>query len=273
MKTVKFMGGEFVEWFEETFRLDSHYYDVIVSHIEYAKEHLSEEKIPGFLASVLPDVTEEEIAKFLKTEIVNLPAGYAWKHYEDGSGSIIGPNGTTYFSYDRQPYANVGAVEYKRDDNTSWSVYWDGFATFKRFAESEIRSMERKILKKDIVDDYNRHDTEFSTSYLAFLSTQSLLDAVELYADLQYQLNHDYVYLVRKIDDDDVSIGTICSFDTVFSSDEFIPGKTFAELLKIAEGKAKEAGMMLLRFDWVDTDGIDSDGCTILNGELLDFLL
>lgn len=277
MKTTKFMGGDFMEWFEDTFGLDNHYAtNVAVNIIKYGKTNLSEEKIPELLASILPNVSEEEATMFLKTEISNLPEGYAWKHYEDGSGCITGPNGTKYFSYDRQPYANSDWVEYKKDEVSSWDIYYDGFALFKRFAEECIRDMERKHLKESIMEDYSKHDVVFSSSFLDIPANGlSMLDAVELYEKLQYLTNGDEVFFVKgaEIEGDIVTGGTIYGFDQVFDSNDKAPeGFTITEMLQQAEKQAELAGGKLLRLISSDIDGIPEEGSTIIKGEIVDFI-
>jgi len=216
---------------------------------------------------------KERIKKLPKT---NLPDGYKWEHYEDGSGSIIGPDNKSYFSYDRQPYHNVDGVEYKRDDKTSWDVHWDGFASFKRFAEGKIRELTREDVKKSILEDYRKHDVEFSTAYMDIpFETYSLLDAVELYAELQYIINKDYVFLVKDavINDKKITGGTICSFETLFSVyDRIIGSCTLTEALKHAEALIEGSTYHLMRFDWISTDDYPEDGSIILDGEILDFL-
>lgn len=277
MKTTKFMGDDFMEWFEDTFCLNNHYAtNVVMNTIKYGKANLSEEKIPELLASILPNVSEEEATMFLKTEIINLPEGYAWKHYEDGSGCITGPNGTKYFSYDRQPYASSDWVEYKKDEASSWDIYYDGFASFKRFAEESIRDMERKQLKESIMEDYNKHAVEFSSSFLDIPANGiSMLDAVELYKNLQYLTNGDEVFFVKdaKIDKNSVCGGTIYGFDQVFDSNDKAPeGFTITEMLQQAEKQAELAGGKLLRFISSDIDGIPEEGATIIKGEIVDFI-
>lgn len=206
--------------------------------------------------------------------VCNLPEGYKWNHYEDGSGSITGPDGKRYFAYDCQPYGNAAGIEYQMTDTSAWSVFWDGFSAFKKFAEETLRSMERNTLKESIIADYEKESVEFSTGYLDIPANgMSILDAVELYEELQYSLNGDYVYFIKKLENDTISIGQICDFTKIFSvKDKGPEGCTITELLQLAEKKAKEAEGELMRFDWVDTDGFKEDGSVIVNGEILDFL-
>lgn len=68
------------------------------------------------------------------TPAANLPDGWVWVDYWDGSGSLHSPNDKQYFSYDLQTY------EYDQYDNGKWS-HWEPpmlLATFKDFAEKEM---------------------------------------------------------------------------------------------------------------------------------------
>lgn len=67
-----------------------------------------------------------------------LPPDWKWNDYEDGSGSLRAPDGTSYFSYDRAPYANAGGIEYKREKGEPWDVYWGSMADFKAYAEEFV---------------------------------------------------------------------------------------------------------------------------------------
>lgn len=67
-----------------------------------------------------------------------LPDGWKWNDYEDGSGSLRAPDGTSYFSYDRAPYANCGGIEYKREKGVAWDVYWGAMSDFKSYAEEFV---------------------------------------------------------------------------------------------------------------------------------------
>lgn len=74
----------------------------------------------------------------------NLPVGYFWDCYEDGSGRICGPNKTSYFSYDCAPYANVGWIEYQRVRLGSWDVFDGTLSEFKQYAEEQLLIMLSK---------------------------------------------------------------------------------------------------------------------------------
>jgi len=65
--------------------------------------------------------------------------------------------------------------------------------------------------------------------------------------------------------------GIIHSFDEVFSVYDIYSG-TITELLEIAEEKAKQAGGMLIRTDWIAADDYPDDGEEIIEAEIMDFL-
>ena len=71
----------------------------------------------------------------------NLPEGYYWECFEDGSGSICGPDKKTYFRYDCAPYANVGWIEYQSERFSSWDIFDGTLSEFKKFAEERLLNM------------------------------------------------------------------------------------------------------------------------------------
>lgn len=74
-----------------------------------------------------------------------LPAGWEWQHWEDGSGSMLAPDGKRYFQYDKN------TREYKLSmENPVWEYHPDlGFDEFLKYAEKEARMhSERQRLEK-----------------------------------------------------------------------------------------------------------------------------
>lgn len=67
----------------------------------------------------------------------SLSAGWVWKQYYDGSGSLVSPEGQDSFQYDLTTYRD--GVEWRRDINHSWDVFWGSFDEFKEYAESIVR--------------------------------------------------------------------------------------------------------------------------------------
>ena len=62
---------------------------------------------------------------------LQLPKGWYWKDYDDGSGSLYAPDGTWYFGYDLSPYSNCAGIEYQKEKDASWDIYWGSLAGFK----------------------------------------------------------------------------------------------------------------------------------------------
>ena len=82
----------------------------------------------------------------------NLPDGWKWRCYDDGSGSLFyGGNQPkvgalkTQIAYDLAPYANVGWVEVEIRDGgrkpSNWSINQDGFKAFQEWAEQYVKRL------------------------------------------------------------------------------------------------------------------------------------
>lgn len=67
-----------------------------------------------------------------------LPEGWHWTHYDDGSGHLESPVGTSFFSYDRAPYSSEGWIEYKENSSESWGIFYGGMDEFLQHAETVI---------------------------------------------------------------------------------------------------------------------------------------
>lgn len=80
------------------------------------------------------DESEDEKGVMLPATL--LPEGWAWKKFKDGSGSLLSPDGQSFFSYDMQPYATQGGIEYKEAEE--WNVFWGTFEEFAKFAEEKM---------------------------------------------------------------------------------------------------------------------------------------
>jgi len=69
-----------------------------------------------------------------------LPDGWEWQCYKDGSGSLVNVNEKKhYFSYDLQPYANQNGIEFKKTEKDHYDIYWGTFENFRKFAESVVK--------------------------------------------------------------------------------------------------------------------------------------
>ena len=69
--------------------------------------------------------------------IERLSNGWYWHQYYDGSGSLHIDEKTSYFSYDKQPYASQDGIEYV-DLGGHWTVFWGTFSEFKRYMEQNL---------------------------------------------------------------------------------------------------------------------------------------
>lgn len=90
-----------------------------------------------------------------RTQAENLPKGWIWKMYGDGSGNLESPDGKTYFDYDWT------TGEYKVTPDKSYDFFMvesyetggysiGGFDKFKEYAEDYIN---KNILNKEISED------------------------------------------------------------------------------------------------------------------------
>lgn len=87
-----------------------------------------------------------------ETQAENLPEGWVWQQYDDGSGHLKSPDGTDYFSYDWTTGEYKTTREDKHydfflDENYLTGGYSIGsFIEFKKFAEKWI---DKNILKNE----------------------------------------------------------------------------------------------------------------------------
>ena len=75
---------------------------------------------------------------FVFKPAANLPVGWLWKEYIDGSGHLESPIGVSFYSYDLQPYSLSGGIEYQNLPNTDFEVFKGSFKEFKAYAEAII---------------------------------------------------------------------------------------------------------------------------------------
>ena len=98
----------------------------------------------------------------------NLPKGWRWIHYSDGSGSLSSPDEKHSFSYDlTTSHAASGGIEFKRTSYHPWDVFYGTLAEFQAMAEEEIRKVlpaedpTRKEMatktRVDILKTWERH--------------------------------------------------------------------------------------------------------------------
>lgn len=57
----------------------------------------------------------------------NLPEGFFWRIWDDGSGHLLYPDGTESFAFDLAPYCLSGGVEFAQNSkDREWNVFWGG---------------------------------------------------------------------------------------------------------------------------------------------------
>lgn len=83
----------------------------------------------------------DELTPTIRPVMAENLSGYNWYMYSDGSGSIVSPDKTHYFSYDKQPYSSAGWIEYKAESGKGWSIYYDSFESFQKYAEERLSEM------------------------------------------------------------------------------------------------------------------------------------
>lgn len=75
---------------------------------------------------------------FVFKPAANLPDGWRWKEYADGSGHLESPQGECFYSYDLEPYSMCGGIEYQNLPNTDFEVFKGSFEEFKAQCEASI---------------------------------------------------------------------------------------------------------------------------------------
>ncbi len=92
------------------------------------------------LSNVINHHNPDNIIPTNETQTADLPKGWSWNDYDDGSGSLQNPNGNSYYSYDLQtqeyrlPYGNNDWTGMKDVDETPKSLN-----EFKVFAENDLK--------------------------------------------------------------------------------------------------------------------------------------
>ncbi|MFC4686960.1 hypothetical protein ACFO4P_08430 [Epilithonimonas pallida] len=121
------------------------------------------------LSNVIDHHNPDNIIPTNETQAADLPKGWSWNDYDDGSGSLKSPNGNSYYSYDLQtqeyrlPYGKNEWAGMKDVDETSKSLN-----EFKVFAEidltekAQLNHLSPKLSKEEINDllDYRNSTKE-----------------------------------------------------------------------------------------------------------------
>lgn len=123
---------------------------------------ISRVKEPDRLEDVLTEEEAEEYLEYISEyrPMIKpagiLPDSWNWVMYSDGSGSLKSPDGKSYFSYDKAPYANAGWIEYQTEKSSGWSIFEDSFSEFQKFAEEYIAKNVLKTAENDKEDTVER---------------------------------------------------------------------------------------------------------------------
>lgn len=75
-----------------------------------------------------------------ETQAADLPKGWSWNDYDDGSGSLKSPNGNSFYGYDLQ--TREYRLPYGKNEWTGMKVYFDisqSLSEFKTFAENDLK--------------------------------------------------------------------------------------------------------------------------------------
>ena len=124
-------------------RCDKHKYGVVSDCTSYVRTANQQEIRVNFLnAAIKEDESDGEDCTIFPAE--TLPGGWTWYCWNDGSGHLESPAGNSLFSYDTNPYANCGEIEYRKDRNSGWTTFECGLTSFRQFAEEVIlKQMQR----------------------------------------------------------------------------------------------------------------------------------
>lgn len=109
--------------------------DEMICSVDYVEDKFLKEPE----ASI--DASESETIQSVNSAAKNLPEGWMWVDYADGSGHLESPTGKSYFSYDlHTSYTAMGAIEYQksRDIQNDYDAFWGTFEEFKVYAEEVI---------------------------------------------------------------------------------------------------------------------------------------
>lgn len=130
-----------------SFGRDSQYIDDIMQDIENGNGDLWKKKEE--IDSITPENLSNNKEDVKLTQALNLPEGWTWRDYDDGSGSILNPKGNPKFSYDFM------TQEYKSSEDKIWHSMppsKDGYPItlkdFKKYIE-EIVLKEIDISKQE----------------------------------------------------------------------------------------------------------------------------
>ena len=99
-----------------------------------------------------------------------LPAGWQWEMYNDGSGSLIGPNAERFYSYDLAPYATSGLIEYNATGK-GYDTFEGSLDDFRNWAEQQVQAqLEVQKYRTQLNQTYDSmaNDPQKYLEYLTF---------------------------------------------------------------------------------------------------------
>lgn len=77
----------------------------------------------------------------------NLPEGWHWCEWSDGSGRLMAPTGESYYSYDTEPYGNAGGIEYRASAREEWMIFAGSLEAFQAFAERRTQTALQTLMR------------------------------------------------------------------------------------------------------------------------------
>lgn len=99
-----------------------------------------------------------------------LPAGWQWEMYNDGSGSLHGPNSERFYSYDLAPYATSGLIEYNATGK-GYDTFEGSLDDFRNWAEQQVQAqLEVQKYRTQLNQTYDSmaNDPQKYLEYLTF---------------------------------------------------------------------------------------------------------
>lgn len=98
-----------------------------------------------------------------------LPAGWQWEMYNDGSGSLHGPSSERLYSYDLAPYATSGLIEYNATGK-GYDTFEGSLDDFRNWAEQQVKAqLEVQKYRTQLNQTYDSMATD-PQKYLEYLT-------------------------------------------------------------------------------------------------------
>lgn len=98
-----------------------------------------------------------------------LPAGWQWEMYNDGSGSLHGPNSERFYSYDLAPYTTSGLIEYNATGK-GYDTFEGSLDDFRNWAEQQVKAqLDVQKYRTQLNQTYDSMTTD-PQKYLEYLT-------------------------------------------------------------------------------------------------------